>query len=107
MRRREVMAGMLAAVGGGAIGCRPAGSGASRGQLALEELRADAQAVGFNLSDTELKAVQSYVADFLKAADRVSNALPPAPSPKYGPRNSTRPAASENPLNAWYVTASI
>jgi amidase len=43
----------------------------------------------------------------LKAADRVSNAIPPAPSPKYGPRTSTRPAASENPLNAWYVTASI
>jgi amidase len=68
---------------------------------------ADARAVGFDLSDTELAAIQTYVADFLKAAERVSNAIPPAPAPKYGPRNSTRPRASENPLNAWYVTASI
>ena len=99
MRRREVIAGMLAAVGGSAVGCRGTGS--------LDDLRADAKTVGFDLSDSELKAIQTYVADFLKAADRVSNAIPPAPSPKYGPRTSTRPAASENPLNAWYVTASI
>jgi len=70
-----VIAGVLAAVGGSAIGCRGTGS--------LDELRADAKAVGFDLSDSELKAIQSYVADFLKAADRVSNAIPPAPSPKY------------------------
>src|ERR1022692_486698 len=99
MRRREVIAGMLAAVGGSAVGCRGTGS--------LDDLRADAKTVGFDLSDSELKAIQTYVTDFLKAAHRVSNAIPPAPSPKYAPRTSTRPAASENPLNAWYVTASI
>jgi len=98
MRRREVIAGMLAALGGSSTYAAPA----------LDELRADAQAVGFNLSDSELAAIQTYVADFLKAADRVSNAIPPAPPLKYGrPRNSTRPQASENPLNAWYVTTSI
>jgi amidase len=73
----------------------------------LEELRQDAQAVGFDLSDTELVAVHSYAASYLNAADRVSKATPPAPAPKYGPRESRRPPASENPLNAWYVTASI
>ncbi|MGD0298923.1 MAG: amidase [Bryobacteraceae bacterium] len=97
MRRREVIAGMLAAMGGNS----------AHGQSELDELRRDARAVGFDLSDTELAAIQTYVADFLKAAERVSNAIPPAPAPKYGPRNSTRPRASENPLNAWYVTASI
>ena len=97
MRRREVIAGMLAAMGGNS----------ARGQSALDELRIDARAVGFDLSEPELAAIQTYVADFLKAAERVSNAIPPAPAPKYGPRNSTRPRASENPLNAWYVTASI
>jgi amidase len=110
MRRREMIAGILAVAGGGAVGCREASSGAaanSSGQPTLDDLRADAQAVGFNLSDAELKAVQTYVADFQKAADRVAKAIPPAPAPKYGPRNSTRPPASENPLNAWYVTASI
>jgi amidase len=73
----------------------------------LEELRLDARAAGFDLSDSELKAIHSYAAGFLNAADRVSKATPPALSPKYGPRESTRPPASENPLNAWYVTASI
>jgi amidase len=97
MRRRELIAGMLAAVGGTPV----------HGQTALDELRADAKAVGFDLSDTELAAIQTYVADFMKAAERVANAIPPAPAPKYGPRTSTRPQASENPLNAWYVTASI
>lgn len=98
MRRREAIAGMLAAVGGSA-GCRGTGL--------LDDLRADAKAAGFDLSDTELAAIQTYVADFLKAADRVSKAIPPPPAPKYGPRNSRRPTSSENPLSAWYVTASI
>ena len=56
MRRREVIAGMLAAVGGSAIGCRGTGS--------LDDLRADAKAVGFDLSESELRAIQTYVADF-------------------------------------------
>ncbi len=97
MRRREVIAGILAAMGGSA----------AHGESTLDELRADARAVGFDLSDAELAAIQSYVADFLKAAERVSKAIPAAPAPKYGPRNSTRPAALENPLNAWYVTTSL
>ncbi len=111
MRRREAIAGILAAMGGSAVGCReerPPVSGASgSGQPTIDDLRLDAQAVGIDLSDSELKAVYSYTADFLKAADRVSKASPPAPAPKYGPRSSTRPPASENPLGAWYVTASI
>ena len=111
MRRREAIAGLLAAVGTGAVGCREskpaASSGASNGLPTIDDLRADAKAVGFDLSDTELKAIHSYVDDFLKAADRVQKALPPPPEPKYGPRESTRPAASDNPLNAWYVTSSI
>ena len=56
MRRREVIAGVLAAVGGSAIGCRGTGS--------LDDLRADAKAVGFDLSESELRAIQTYVADF-------------------------------------------
>ena len=109
MRRREMIAGMLAAVGGGATGCHESKSAASSnsGQPTVDDLRGDAQALGFNLSDTELKAIQAYAGDFLKSVDRVAKAVPPAPSPKYGPRESARPAASENPLNAWYVTASI
>jgi amidase len=111
MRRREAIAGMLAAIGGSTVGCRevtPGGNSTSGGgQPTLDELRLDAQAVGFDLSDTELKAIHSYAADFLNAADRVSKATPPARAPKYGLRESTRPPASENLLNAWYVTASI
>jgi amidase len=109
MRRREMIAGMLAAVGGGATGCHESRSAASSnsGQPTVDDLRQDAQALGFNVSDTELKAIHSYAADFLKAVDRVAKAVPPAPAPKYGPRESTRPQASDNPLNAWYVTASI
>jgi amidase len=111
MRRREAIAGMLAAIGGSTVGCREVKSGGNstsgHGQPTLDELRLDAQAVGFDLSDSEIEAIHAYAADFLKAADRVSNATPPAPAPKYGPRESARPPASENPLNAWYVTASI
>jgi amidase len=111
MRRREMMAGMFAAIGGGSIGCNKVSSGesstAGRSLPTLDELRRDAQALGIDLSDTELKAVHSYAGDFLKAADRVSKAAQPAPSPKYGPRQSARPPASENALGAWYVTASI
>jgi len=109
MRRREMIAGMLAAVGGGATGCHESKSAASSnsGQPTVDDLRQDAQALGFNLSDTELKAIQAYAGDFLKSVDRVAKAVPPPPAPKYGPRVSTRPQASENPLNAWYVTASI
>ena len=73
----------------------------------LDELRLDAQAVGFDLSDAELKAVHSYAEGFLHAADRVFKATPPVPTPMYDPREFSRPASSENPLNAWYVTASI
>jgi amidase len=73
----------------------------------LSELRLDAQALGFELSDTELQAIHSYAAVFLKTADRVSQAVPPVALPKYGHRESMRPTASENPLNAWYVTSSI
>jgi amidase len=97
MRRREVIAGMLAA-----MGANPA-----QGQPALDELRSDARKAGFDLSHAELAAIQTYVSDFQSAAERVANAIPPAPPPKYGPRNSARPAEAENPLNAWYVTASI
>jgi amidase len=113
MRRREAIAGMLAAVGGSSLGCKSVGNNAagpaltSGGQPTPDELRLDAQALGFNLSDAELKTIHSYAADFLKTADRVAKAAPPAPSPKYGPRESIRPQASENPLGAWYVTASI
>ncbi len=110
MRRREAIAGVLAAVGGSSIGCS-AGSSLSNtsggGEPTLDELRRDAHALGFELSDAELKAVHSYAAVFLKSLDRVSKATPSAPSPKYGPRESARPPASENPLGAWYVTASI
>jgi amidase len=97
MRRREVIAGILAAVGGTPV----------HGQPVIDELRADGKALGFDLSDTELAAIQTYVADFVKAAERVSKAIPTPPAPKYGPRTSTRPPASDNPLNAWYVTGSI
>ena len=115
MRRREAIAGLLAAVGGASAGCGQAkppvsstsGQGQRMGPSTIEELRLDAEAVGIDLSDSELKAVHAYASDFLKTADRVSKALPPAPPPKYGPRSSARPPASENPLNAWYVTASI
>ena len=111
MRRRDAIAGMLVAVGAGSVGCREAkpaaDAGPRQGQPTLEDLRQDAQALGFDLSDSELKAIHAYAADFLKAADRVSKSTPPAPPPKYGPRPSARPPASENPLNAWYVTASI
>ena len=111
MHRREVIAGMLAAVGGSAIGCSKvssAGTGTtSNGQPTLDEIRQDAQALGFELSDAELKAVHSYTATFLKSLDRVSKAAPPAATPKYGPRESVRPPAAENPLGAWYVTSSI
>lgn len=111
MRRREWIAGMLAAMGSGGVGCREAkvagSSGSSGGVPTIDELRLDAKAVGFQLSDTELKAVQSYVGDFQKAADRIAKATPPAPQPKYGPRHAARPGASENPLGAWYVTTSI
>ena len=73
----------------------------------LDELRLDAQTLGFELSDTELRAIHSYADHFLKTADRVAKAAQPAPPPKYGPREFKRPTASENPLNAWYVTSSI
>jgi amidase len=111
MRRRDAIAGMLAAVGGGSIGCSKVSSNGSNtpssGQTTLDDLRLDAQALGFELSDTELKAIHAYAADFIKIADRVAMAASPAPAPKYGPRESTRPQASENPLGAWNVTASI
>jgi amidase len=111
MRRREAIAGMLAAVGGSSISCSKASSGVSStagsGQPTIDDVRQDAQALGIPLSDTELNAIHAYAADFLKTADRVSKSAPPAPSPKYGPRASIRPPASENPLGAWYVTGSI
>jgi amidase len=111
MRRRDALAGMLAAVGGGSLGCRAAGpalnSKSNSGQPTLEEVRLDAQALGFELSEAELTAVHSYAATFLKSLDRVTKAAPPAAPPKYGPRESVRPPAAENPLGAWYVTASI
>ena len=109
MRRREAIAGILAAVGGSAAGCREAKPSvtSSGGPPTLDDVRRDAQAVGVELSDAELKAIHAYAADFVKAADRVSKALPPAAPPKYGPRTSARPPAAENPLGAWYVTASI
>ena len=101
MRRREAIAGILAAVGGSAGGC------SSEGHTSLDDVRRDAQAVGMELSDAELKAIHAYAADLVETADRVSKALPPAPPPKYGPRTAARPPAAENPLGAWYVTASI
>src|SRR5271170_6434291 len=111
MRRRDAIAGMLAAVGGSSISCSKASSGVSStagsGQPTLDDIRQDAQSLGFELSDAELKAVHSYSAMFLKSLDRVTKAAQPPASPKYGPRESTRPPASENPLGAWYVTASI
>jgi amidase len=73
----------------------------------LDQLRLDTQAAGVALSDAELQAVHAYAAHFLKTAERVSKALPAPPPPKYGPRQSVRPAPSDNPLNAWYVTSSI
>jgi amidase len=76
-------------------------------QPTLDELRLDAQSIGIELSDTELQAIHAYAADFLKMADRISKAADPPPSPRYGPRLSARPPASENPLGAWYVTSSI
>src|SRR5580698_1250486 len=98
MQRREVIAGMLAAVGGGAIGCSKvssAGTGTTNsGQPTLDEIRQDAKALGFELSDAELKAVHSYTATFLKSLDRVSKAAPPPAPLKYGPRESARPSAS-------------
>ena len=109
MRRRDAITGMLAAMAaGGTVGCneaRPALNSASGGEL--EDLRKDARELGYDLSDTELKAIHAYAADFVKTADRVAKALPSPPPPKYGPRESTRPPASANLLGAWYVTASI
>lgn len=109
MRRREAIAGMLAAAAGSS-GCsptKPAANTTNQGAPTLDDLRADAQAAGIELSDAELKAVYAYIPDFLKAADRVAKALPPPSAPRYGPRDSTRPSPETNPLNAWYVTTSI
>jgi amidase len=112
MRRREAIAGMLAAVGGSTVGCSKVSSAGSTtapgsGQPALDDIRQDAQALGFELSDAELKAVYSYAPTFLKSLDRVTKAAAPPAPPKYGPRESARPSAADNPLGAWYVTTSI
>ena len=58
MRRREAIAGILAAVGGSAAGCREAKPSVtnSGGPPTLDDVRRDAQAVGVELSDAELKA---------------------------------------------------
>jgi hypothetical protein len=98
MRRREAIAGILAAVGGTTIGCGKVSSdgsttAAGSGQPTLDDIRQDAQALGFELSDAELKAVHSYAPTFLKSLDRVTKAAPPPAPLKYGPRESARPSA--------------
>jgi hypothetical protein len=88
MRRREAIAGILAAVGGGSLGCNKVSSGGRRtagaGQPTLDDLRLDAQAIGIELSDTELQAIHAYAADFLKTADRISKAATRRPRPNTG-----------------------
>ena len=72
-----------------------------------EELARIAEDAGFDL-EPEDRAVYGGLLEGLLGAYAALDAEPdPLPTPVGGDRSSWRPAAAENPYNAWYVRTEI
>ena len=72
-----------------------------------EQLKEVARQIGLDLSDTDLASFRSLMAgsiDALNDVDAMDDELPPVRYPRDG---GTKPAAADNPLNAWYVQTAV
>jgi amidase len=73
----------------------------------IEQLCETAQMYGMHLSDADLESFADLMSAALESYRRIDQLTEPALPVRYPRSGGYRPAASENPLNAWYQKCSI
>src|SRR5260370_4791808 len=73
----------------------------------IEQLRETAQTYGLHLSDADLESFTGLMDAVLESYRRIDQLPEPALTVRYPRSGGYRPAASENPLNAWYQECTI
>src|SRR5713101_133496 len=73
----------------------------------IEQLRETAQTYGLHLSDADLESFTGLMDAVLESYRRIDQLPEPALTVRYPRSGGYRPAASENPLNAWYQKCTI
>src|SRR5881398_1676907 len=73
----------------------------------IEQLREIAQTYGLHLSDTDLESFTGLMSAGIESYRRIDQLTEPALAVRYPRTGGHRPAADENPLNAWYQKCSI
>src|SRR6266704_3316926 len=73
----------------------------------IEQLRETAQTYDLHLSDADLESFTGLMGAVLESYRRIDQLPEPALTVRYPRSGGYRPAASENPLNAWYQKCTI
>jgi amidase len=73
----------------------------------IEQLRAIAHSYGMHMSDADLESFRGLMSATFDSYRRIEQLTEPALPVRYARTGGSRPAAAENPLNAWYQTCSI
>ncbi|MGD1954778.1 MAG: amidase [Sphingomonadales bacterium] len=73
----------------------------------LEELKAVAEKLHFNMSDTQLEEYQEVIAPNFEAYTLIEELEDWVPEVNYSRSPGVEPAPKDNPLGAWYIKASI
>ncbi len=73
----------------------------------IAQLRQIAQTYGMHLTDADLESFNGLIGPTLESYRRIDQLTEPALAVRYPRTGGHRPAAEENPLNAWYQKCSI
>ncbi len=73
----------------------------------LKQMQAMARSFAMSMSDPELTDYQRVMEPYLQAYDLINAQPDHLPTVKYPRTGGIRPAASDNPLNAWYVKCEV
>ncbi len=86
---------------------QPIGNAMTVRRPTLDQMRDIVRAFGMSMSDGEVQSFLDLMEPTLAAYDRVDALRDAPPAVKYPRTPGTRPADSENPMNAWYIKCEI
>ena len=73
----------------------------------IEQLREIAHMSGLHMSDADFESFRGLMSTTFESYQRIDQLTAPALPVRYARTGGYRPAAEENPLNAWYQKCSI
>ena len=86
---------------------QPIGNAMTVRRPTLDQMRDIVRSFGMSMSDGEIQSFLDLMEPTLAAYDRVDALRDSPPTVKFPRTPGTRPADSENPMNAWYIKCEI